>query len=215
MKRRLLLFGLLGLVAAVAIGVGLGVRRRPIAKATQSIPTGALRGANVLLVTIDTLRADRVGAYGSHRGLTPAIDALANAGLRFDHTYAHVPLTLPSHASLMTATYPTRNGVRDNGTFHLGDAPPTLAATLKTAGYRTGAFIGAFVLDARFGLNRGFDVYDDRMAGSSAELDLVQRIADQVVAPAQEWILKSSQPPVPSPSPPPPPPKPQVFGVTK
>ena len=116
-------------------------------------------------MTIDTLRADRVG---SSRALTPTIDDFANTGLRFEHAYAHVPLTLPSHAALMTGAYPTRNGVRDNGTFRLGEASPTLAAALKTIGYRTGAFVGAFVLDARFGLNRGFDLYDDRMAGSPA-----------------------------------------------
>ena len=154
-------------------------------------------------MTIDTLRADRVGAYGSPRGLTPTIDRLAAEGLRFEHAYAHVPLTLPSHASLMTGAYPTRNGVRDNGTFRLGDASPTLAAALKAAGYRTGAFVGAFVLDARFGLNRGFDVYDDRMLGSSAaDLELVQRTAEQVLAPAQDWIRRArpvAQPPIPNP----------------
>ena len=81
-----------------------------------------------------------------------------------------MPLTLPSHTSLHDRRYPTRNGVRDNGSFRLDEQPPTLASALKAAGYRTGAFVGAFVLDARFGLNRGFDVYDDRMFGSSADL---------------------------------------------
>jgi arylsulfatase A-like enzyme len=189
-KKPLVAFVILAGVAAIAAGVVL-VRSRG-AKATQAIARGALRGANVLLVTIDTLRADRVGAYGSHAALTPTIDDLAKTGLRFERTYAHVPLTLPSHATLMTARYPTRNGVRDNGTFRLADASPTLAATLKAAGYRTGAFIGAFVLDARFGLNRGFDVYDDRMVGSSGDLDLVQRNAEQVLAPARDWIVNGT-----------------------
>jgi arylsulfatase A-like enzyme/Flp pilus assembly protein TadD len=148
-----------------------------------------LRGANLLLVTIDTLRADRVGAYGSNRGLTPAIDDFANTGLRFERAYAHVPLTLPSHATLMTAGYPTRNGVRDNGTFHLGPTSPTIADALQRAGYRTAAFVGSFVLDARFGLNRGFEVYDDRMLGGAGDLDLVQRSAGQVLAPAYDWIV--------------------------
>jgi len=200
-KKPLLVVVILAVLAVIAVGVGM-MRGRG-AKATAAIASGALRGANLLLVTIDTLRADHVGAYGGTRGLTPTIDRLAAEGLRFDTTYAHVPLTLPSHATLMTATYPTRNGVRDNGTFHLGDASPTLAATLKMAGYRTGAFVGAFVLDARFGLNRGFDVYDDRMLGSSGDLELVQRNAEQVLTPAQEWILhggsSSPQPPVGSP----------------
>ena len=151
------------------------------------LSSGALQGANVLLVTIDTLRADRVGAYGSTASLTPTLDRLAGEGLRYERAYAHVPLTLPSHASLMTALYPTEHGVHDNGAFKLGEVQ-TLAAALGSAGYRTGAFVGAFVLDARFGLNRGFDVYDDRMAGSSADLEVVQRTAEQVLAPAYEWI---------------------------
>jgi arylsulfatase A-like enzyme/Flp pilus assembly protein TadD len=155
-----------------------------------ALPTGVLRGANVLLVTIDTLRADRVGAYGNSAGLTPTLDRLASEGIRFVHTYAHAPLTLPSHASLLTGSYPTHTGVHDNGTFQLG-AMPTLATTLKAAGYRTAGFVGAFVLDARFGLHRGFDTYDDRMIGSSADLDVVQRTADQVLAPAFEWIVST------------------------
>jgi hypothetical protein len=175
-----------GPIVAVALGVWLARGHAP--RQTQPLASGALESANVLLVTIDTLRVDRVGAYGSDRGLTPALDRLARNGLRFDRAYAHVPLTLPSHTTLMTGRYPPHNGVRDNGTFHLSDAPPTLAAALKGAGYRTGAFVGAFVLDARFGLNRGFDTYDDRMLGSSADLEVVQRPAEQVLAPAYDWI---------------------------
>jgi arylsulfatase A-like enzyme len=158
------------------------------------IAAGALRGWNVLLVTVDTLRADRVGAYGSRRGLTPTIDGFAAAGLRFERTYAHVPLTLPSHASLLTASYPTRHGVHDNGTFQLGPSPPTLAEAMKRAGYRTAAFVGAFVLDARFGLGRGFDVYDDRMLGRGGEVEFVQRSAEQVLAPAYDWITSGASP---------------------
>jgi hypothetical protein len=132
------------------------------------------------------LRADRVGAYGSSKGLTPAIDGFAKAGLRFERSYAHVPLTLPSHASLLTASYPTRHGVHDNGTFRLGPSSPTLAEALKRSGYRTAAFVGAFVLDARFGLGRGFDLYDDRMLGRGGDVEFVQRSAEQVLAPAYE-----------------------------
>jgi arylsulfatase A-like enzyme/Flp pilus assembly protein TadD len=163
--------------------------------AAAPLKSGALRGANVLLVTIDTLRADRVGAYGGTAGLTPTLDRLAREGLRFEHAYAHVPLTLPSHASLLTALYPTQHGVHDNGAFRLGDVP-TLATALQSARYRTGAFIGAFVLDARFGLNRGFDTYDDRLAGSSADLEVVQRTAEQVLEPALQWIQGNHQSPI-------------------
>ncbi|HEY1909457.1 MAG TPA: sulfatase, partial [Vicinamibacterales bacterium] len=177
----------LALTIAWGLIAGAACRRQP-PPAVAPIASGAMRGSNVLLVTIDTLRADYVGAYGSTRGLTPTLDEFAAAGLRFEHTYAHVPLTLPSHASLLTASYPTRNGVHDNGTFHLGPSTPTVAEALKRAGYRTAAFVGAFVLDARFGLGRGFDVYDDRVLGRGGDVEFVRRSAEQVLAPAAEWI---------------------------
>jgi arylsulfatase A-like enzyme len=159
---------------------------------SEPLTPGTLRGANVLLITIDTLRADRVGAYGHAARLTPTLDRLAREGVRFVHTYAHAPLTLPSHASLVTGSYPTRTGVHDNGTFQLGEGP-TLATALHAVGYRTGAFIGAFVLDARFGLNRGFDTYDDRLVGSSADWEVVERSAEQVLEPALQWIVAGTQ----------------------
>jgi arylsulfatase A-like enzyme/Tfp pilus assembly protein PilF len=161
--------------------------------AAQPIAAGANRGANVLLVTIDTLRADHVGAYGSPLGLTPTLDRFAREGLRFDVTYAHVPLTLPSHTTIMTGMYPVANGVHDNGSFRLDGKRPTLARTLKAADYRTAAFVGSFVLDARFGLNVGFDLYDDRMHGSGSNLEVVQRTAEQVLAPAADWILQETE----------------------
>jgi arylsulfatase A-like enzyme/Tfp pilus assembly protein PilF len=153
--------------------------------------SGSLSGWNVLLVTIDTLRADHVGAYGSRLGATPTLDRLAREGVRFERTYAHVPLTLPSHTTIMTGLYPMSNGVRDNGSFRFDGSKPTLAGTLKTAGYRTGAFVGSFVVDARFGLNKGFDVYDDNYGSRPAggELSLLERPAEQVLAPARNWIL--------------------------
>ena len=156
--------------------------------APAAVAAGALRGYNVLLVTIDTLRADHVGAYGSPLGLTPTLDRLAKEGLRFDVAHAHVPMTLPSHTTIMTGLYPPANGVRDNGAFRFDRTRPTLASALGAVGYRTAAFIGSFVLDARFGLNAGFDLYDDRLNGSSANLDVVQRTAEQVLAPAYDWI---------------------------
>ena len=175
---------------AVALLVGVWIRRSEARRDAQPLPAGALRGANVLLVTIDTLRADHVGAYGSTRGLTPTIDRLAAEGLRFQTTYAHVPLTLPSHTALMTGAYPFVNGVRDNGSFRFDGSRPTLASTLKAAGYRTGAFVAAFVLDARFGLNTGFDVYDDRYESRAAggALSVLERPADKVLDAAMSWI---------------------------
>src|SRR5262249_28331086 len=163
--------------------------------AAPPVKSGAMQGANVLLVTIDTLRADHVGAYGSTAGLTPTLDRLAREGVPFEHAYAHVPLTLPSHTSPLTALYPTQHGGHDNGAFRPGDLP-TLATALQSAKYRTAAFVGAFVLDARFGLNRGFDTYDDRLAGSSADLEVVQRTAEQVLEPAFQWIQGNHQSPI-------------------
>ena len=162
----------------------------------QDLPAGALRGYNVLLVTIDTLRVDRIGAYGHTGGLTPTLDRLAGEGLRFDAVHAHAPLTLPSHASLMTGRIPPHHGVRDNGTYRLDSGQPTLAASLKTAGYRTGAFVGAFVLDARFGLARGFDLYDDQYGQRppGGRLEVVERPADQVTVRAAAWIRAAPSP---------------------
>src|SRR2546427_7263193 len=113
--------------ALLALAVGTWAMRARRARSTQPLAAGALRGANVLLVTIDTLRADHVGAYGSTGGMTPTLDRLAAEGLRFETTYAHVPLTLPSHATIMTGLYPFTNGVRDNGSFRFDGARPTLA----------------------------------------------------------------------------------------
>src|SRR4051812_5128214 len=182
------------LTATVVIVVAVGgwfVWRRT---APSAIAPGACRGCNVLLITIDTLRVDRVGAFGGRPGLTPNLDRLAMEGLRLTHAYASAPLTLPSHASILTAVSPPVHGLRANGLFRLGSRLPTLATVLKGAGYRTGAFVGSFVLDARFGLNRGFDVYDDRY-GEKAPGDAAEgaeRRAEDVVRPAAAWINQQS-----------------------
>jgi arylsulfatase A-like enzyme/Tfp pilus assembly protein PilF len=154
---------------------------------------GACRDCNVLLITIDTLRSDRVGAFGGPAGLTPALDRLASEGVRLTRAYTAAPLTLPAHASILTGVSPPVHGIRTNGLFRLGPTLPTLATELKAAGYRTGAFVGAFVLDARFGLNRGFDVYDDRYGEThSGDSEGAERRAEEVIKPATDWILQSS-----------------------
>jgi arylsulfatase A-like enzyme/tetratricopeptide (TPR) repeat protein len=151
---------------------------------------GSLRRANVLLITIDTLRQDRVGAYGNRNGLTPNIDRLAAAGIRFAHAFSPAPLTLPAHASILTGLLPRRHGIHSNTRFRLDTRVPTLATALKGAGYRTGAFVGAFVLDSRFGLNQGFDEYDDRLPRSErASFHFAERRAAEVVTAAGNWIL--------------------------
>jgi arylsulfatase A-like enzyme len=116
---------------------------------------------NVLLVTLDTTRADRLGCYGNARIETPRLDALAAQGARFATAIATVPTTLPSHASILTGRYPAALGVHDNGLYTLPPAEQTLAESLAAAGWDTGAFVSAFVLDAQFGLAQGFGTYDD------------------------------------------------------
>ena len=144
---------------------------------------------NILLVTIDTLRADAVGAYGKSGTPTPLIDRLAAAGVRFSNAYAHNVVTLPSHANILTGDLPPVHRVRDNGGFRLEPDVETLATHLRRLGYRTGAFVSAFPLDSRFGLASGFDVYDDRLAGGPATTFLIQeRPAERTVALAKTWI---------------------------
>jgi choline-sulfatase len=140
---------------------------------------------NVLLVTIDTLRADRVGA-----GIAPALDRLAASGVRFRNARAVVPLTLPSHTTLLTGLLPTVHGVRENGRDRLSDAHVTIARALKAAGYDTAAFVGAFVLDRRFGLAQGFDTYDDQIPRDPRATERLEaeRPASAVVDRAIAWL---------------------------
>lgn len=144
---------------------------------------------NILLVTIDTLRADYVGAYGG-RVPTPNLDALAARGARFDFAHAHAVVTLVSHASIFTGRYPYEHGIRDNTGYRLDPTQQTAATILKARGFATGAFVGGFPLDRRFGLSPGFDVYDDRMTrtGSTGEMSDRERRADDVVKAATAWI---------------------------
>ncbi len=120
-----------------------------------------LERASILLVTIDTTRADRIGCYGYDKAQTPVLDGLAATGVRFADATVQSPTTLPSHASIMTGNYPPYHGARGNGTYFVGEENETLAETLAEAGYQTGAVVSAFVLDSRFGIGQGFEVYDD------------------------------------------------------
>ncbi len=122
-----------------------------------------LDGDNILLITLDTTRADGIASYGYAQAVTPTIDALSKRGSQFDQAFSQVNLTLPSHSSILTGRYPRELGVLVNGRNALGDSHPTLASLFKERGYGTAAFVASFVLDGRFGLARGFDVYDDDM----------------------------------------------------
>ena len=119
--------------------------------------------ANVLLLTIDTLRPDHLGCYGYKSVKTPNIDRLARNGILFTNAYSPVPLTLPSHVSIMTGQYPIRHGVHNNGIYVLSNSADTLAEILRNNGYKTGAVVASHVLDSQFGLDQGFDHYDDHL----------------------------------------------------
>ena len=145
---------------------------------------------NILLVTIDTLRADALGSYGG-RAITPNLDRLAAHGARFTFAHSHAVVTLVSHASILTGRYPYEHGIRDNTGYRLSPSQPTAATRLKAQGFATGAFVGGFPLDHRFGLGVGFDVYDDRFnTASGQDVSDRERRADAVVAPALGWIGK-------------------------
>lgn len=138
--------------------------------------------ASVVLVTIDTLRADRVGAYGASTVRTPALDRLASRGVRFTAAYATSPLTLPSHASMLSGRLPVAHTVRTNDGYRVPDRVPLVAERLRAAGFRTGAVVGSRVLRRTTGIARGFDDYDDEMGGAA------ERKADDVVARALAWV---------------------------
>jgi len=160
-----------------------GCSRGPARAATQPSNTPQ----NVLLITIDTLRADHVGAYGDAAAHTPTLDGLARDGVRFDRAYATAPITLASHASLMTGRYPQGHGARHNGLL-VDRATPTLAEAFARHGFATGAFVAAFPLDRRFGLNRGFETYGDTMPRDESGRLLNERPGRLVVDEALGWL---------------------------
>ena len=155
-----------------------------------SSDTGPFAGdaPSVLLVTLDTTRADRLGCYGYEPARTPALDGLAREGVRFERAYSHVPLTLPSHATLMSGVHPAGTGLHVNFQGAISRDVPLLAEMFSASGYRTGAFIAAWVLNSDFGLDRGFQTYDD-LEGIPGELGVqVERGADEITDAALAWL---------------------------
>ncbi len=170
---RFLLVGLLGFVAPAA-----------------ALPKNPM---NVLLITVDTLRPDRLSCYGSRFLETPSVDALARRGVLFKRAFAHNTVTLPSHANILLGLTPAAHGVHDNSNFVVPGEFLTLAEFLKRSGYATGAFVGAFPLDSRFGLTQGFDTYDDNYGVQEPAAEVfVERPAESVIDRAWEWL--ESQP---------------------
>jgi choline-sulfatase len=147
---------------------------------------------NVLLVTLDTVRADRIGAYGYATAATPALDRLAREGLRFADATTQAPLTAPAHAAIFTGTYPARLGVRDNATTPVPESATTAAELFKARGYQTAGFAGAFILAAPYGFAQGFDHFDADFAGFSDSQKLqVQRRGGAVVDAALAWLNRA------------------------
>ncbi|MGD2086697.1 MAG: sulfatase-like hydrolase/transferase [Candidatus Aminicenantes bacterium] len=160
----------------------------PQPKKTQRLKVPG-KDFNILLITLDTLRADRLSVYSDKYVKTPNIDRLAAKSFIFTRAFSHNPVTLPAHTNILTGTTPRFHGISDNTGFRLEDRFLTIAEYLKEAGYHTGAFIGAFPLDSRFGLNQGFDLYDDQYGThNQLEFFFVERPAQKVIEPAVQWI---------------------------
>lgn len=158
----------------------------------------ASESLNVILITVDTLRADRLGCYGFSPDTTPTMDRWAARGIRFENCIAQTPLTLPSHTTILTGTLPLFHGVRDNGGFVVPPQLETIAEVFKSAGYKTAAIVSAYVLDSKWGLSQGFDYYFDRFdLGRFEKISLgeVQRRAEETINETLSWLEKNSQTP--------------------
>ena len=196
----------LSLAVAITLSAGCSAFAQDApAKPAQAKPRAApaVRRSNVakpsvILITIDTLRADHVGCYGAQTVKTPTLDALAHDGVVFERAISQVPLTWPSHAVIMTGTYPFQNGVQDFTGQPLAPQFRSVAQAFKQAGYATGAVVSAFVLDRSWGLARGFDFYDDAFSAQTFEqkdIGLVDRRAGESVAHAIAWLKKTPRRP--------------------
>jgi tetratricopeptide (TPR) repeat protein len=160
------------------------------------VDPGAAAGFNVLFITLDTTRVDHLSCYGYQAVTTPTIDSLLETGVRFDHAFTPVPVTLPAHASMMTGLEPYHHGVRSNGRYRLAEEHTTLAETLRGQGYLTAAFVSTFALDERFGLSQGFDTYDFRISneGRAGPTSLAsERGAGHVTEAALRWLSAQSE----------------------
>ncbi len=190
-KRRIPL--IVGVVAAITVAAyfGLSVSPVPLHDFESALASGSAAGFNVVVVTLDTTRADRLGCYGYRGAETPVLDRLAAEGIRFDDAVSSVPLTLPAHTSIFTGLDPQNHGVRNNGEYRVDASLTTLAEVLQGQGYDTAAFVSAFVLDARFGLDQGFARYDDRVdaaqGGKFGRLES-ERSAGTVTQAALGWL---------------------------
>jgi arylsulfatase A-like enzyme/Flp pilus assembly protein TadD len=182
------------LVTTLAVGLVSLASAAPV----KTLPPKSRPHPNVILITIDTLRADHVGCYGTEAVKTPTLDGLAHDGVLFERAISQVPLTWPSHAVILTGTYPFQNGVQDFTGQPLAPQFRSVAQSFKQAGYATGAVVSAFVLDRSWGLGRGFDFYDDAFSAEAfqkREIGLVDRRAGESVDHAIAWLKKTPRRP--------------------
>jgi arylsulfatase A-like enzyme/Tfp pilus assembly protein PilF len=144
---------------------------------------------------MDTTRAENLSCYGVYKNATPQIDALAKEGVLFQNSYSPIPLTLPSHSTMLTGMYPPRHGIHDNLKYKLNDKNITLAEILKDNGFSTAAVISAFILDSRFGLDQGFDLYDDKFDEELENANIAQRRGDETTDHAISWMQDNKEKP--------------------
>ena len=189
------------ILAALLVSLGSGVRAPRMSAATALVEASSAAAParpDVVVITIDTLRADHLGCYGDAGVQTPNIDSLARSGVRFSHASTPVPITLPAHTAIFTGSFPMATGMHDFSGNKLPPGSATLARVLASNGYSTAAFIGAAVLDSRFGLNQGFDVYFDHFDFSRLDetnLDLTERRGDLVASEALNWLKQNPRQP--------------------
>jgi len=196
--KRILLVGAILAIAGAGFWLVLRPARDPAARIARLWSARGVSKPNVILITLDTTRADHLGCYGYAGVKTPNIDALASRGVVFEQAATAAPLTLPAHCSIMTGTYPTYHGVRINGNTALSEEQTTLAELFAAQGYQTGAFIGAFVLDGRWGLKQGFQYYDDRFdlkKYKHLDLGAIQRPGNLIMDAALAWLETQRQKP--------------------
>jgi len=194
-------FGISVVTAAALLGTLLWQAQRSIQSPTGvslgRLPAGLGPGdLNLLVITLDTTRADRIGAYGYRAAETPTLDRLAREGVLFEQANTAAPITLPAHSTLFTGRFPPSHGVRDNGGFYLDVSQVTLAEVLQRQEVRTGAFVAAYVLDSKWGVNQGFETYFDEFDLSKyrgISLGDIQRPANQVVDEALKWLEGARQ----------------------
>lgn len=176
--------------SSLAVRLGLGTILLLIIGLITACGPSAPRRPNVLLITLDTTRADHIGAYGYALAQTQNIDEMAKEGVLFSNAVASAPITLPSHASIMTGLFPPAHGIRDNGEYALNNDAVTLAERLKAVGYETRAFVSAQVLNRRYNLTQGFDSYDDELwAEDDPKLFMIRyRQATGTINKVLEWF---------------------------